>query len=96
MFFFVETKDFLSLQNQNYLSIIHTNKHLTLKSYPMANKLESKYFDKLEYDKELDNSWYAFFIDRKRFTFLVIMVIMIAGWIGLKSLPLESNPEVKI
>ncbi|MDD5770488.1 MAG: efflux RND transporter permease subunit, partial [Candidatus Gracilibacteria bacterium] len=62
----------------------------------MSNKQLSQYLDKLEYDKKLDDSWYAFFIDRKRFTILIILIITIAGWIGLKSLPLESTPEVKI
>lgn len=62
----------------------------------MTNKLESQYLDKLEYDKSLDNSWYSFFIDRKRFTILIILMVMIAWWLWLKSLPLESNPEVNI
>ncbi|MDD4151136.1 MAG: efflux RND transporter permease subunit [Candidatus Gracilibacteria bacterium] len=62
----------------------------------MADKIESKYLENLEYDKNLDNSRYSFFIDRKRFTILIIMVIVIAGYLGLKSLPLESSPEVNI
>lgn len=62
----------------------------------MTKKMESQYLDKLEYDTQLDTSWYAFFIDRKRFTLLVIIMIMIAGWIGLKALPLESQPEINI
>jgi len=62
----------------------------------MTKKTLSQYLDKLEYDKSLDKSWYAFFIDRKRFTILVILMIIIAWFIGLKSLPLESTPEVNI
>ena len=62
----------------------------------MTNKIESKYLNQLEYDKKLDNSWYAFFVDRKRFTILIIMMIFVAGYLWLKSLPLESNPEVNI
>lgn len=57
---------------------------------------ESLYLEKLRYDPELDNSWFAFFIERKRFLFLLIAIICIAGYLGLKSLPLESNPEVSI
>ncbi|MDD5213092.1 MAG: efflux RND transporter permease subunit [Candidatus Gracilibacteria bacterium] len=62
----------------------------------MTNKIESKYLAALEYDKNLDKSWYAFFIDRTRFTILIIMMIVVAGYLGLKSLPLESNPEINI
>jgi len=47
----------------------------------MTNKIESKYLNQLEYDKNLDNSWYAFFVDRKRFTILVIMMIVVAGYL---------------
>lgn len=57
---------------------------------------ESLYLEKLQYDPKLDDSWFAFFIDRKRFLFLLIIIIGIAGYLGLKALPLESNPEVNI
>lgn len=57
---------------------------------------ESLYLEKLTYDPKLDDSWFAFFIDRKRFLFLLIAIICIAGYLGLKSLPLESQPEVNI
>ncbi len=57
---------------------------------------ESIYLEKLEFDESLNNSWMSFFIDRTRFTWLVIMVITIAWLLGLKSLPLESTPEVDI
>ena len=57
---------------------------------------ESLYLEKLQYDPKLDDSWFAFFIDRKRFLFLLIIIIIIAGYLGLKALPLESNPEVSI
>lgn len=57
---------------------------------------ESLYLEKLRYDESLDDSWFAFFIDRKRFLFLLIFIIIIAGYLGLRSLPLESNPEVNI
>lgn len=57
---------------------------------------ESLYLEKLQYDPNLDDSWFAFFIDRKRFLFLLIAIICIAGYLGLKALPLESQPEVNI
>lgn len=57
---------------------------------------ESLYLKKLRYDPKLDDSWFAFFIDRKRFLFLLIGIITIAGVLGLRSLPLESNPEINI
>ncbi|MDD5198148.1 MAG: efflux RND transporter permease subunit [Candidatus Gracilibacteria bacterium] len=57
---------------------------------------ESLYLEKLQYDPKLDDSWFAFFIDRKRFLFLLIFIITIAGILGLRSLPLESNPEINI
>lgn len=57
---------------------------------------ESPYLKKLRYDPKLDDSWFAFFIDRKRFLFLLIGIITIAGVLGLRSLPLESNPEINI
>ena len=57
---------------------------------------ESLYLEKLKYDPKLDDSWFAFFIDRKRFLFLLIFIITIAGVLGLRSLPLESNPEINI
>lgn len=57
---------------------------------------ESLYLEKLTYDPKLDDSWFAFFIDRKRFLFLLIGIICIVGYLGVTSLPLESNPEVSI
>lgn len=57
---------------------------------------ESLYLEKLQYDPKLDDSWFAFFIERKRFLFLLIAIICIAGYLGLKALPLESQPEVNI
>lgn len=62
----------------------------------MKQHNESIYLEKLEFDEKLNNSWMSFFIDRTRFTWLVIMVITIAWLLWLKSLPLESTPEVDI
>lgn len=62
----------------------------------MKKHNESIYLEKLEFDEKLNSSWMSFFIDRTRFTWLVIMVIFIAGFLWLKSLPLESTPEVDI
>lgn len=57
---------------------------------------ESIYLEKLEFDENLNNSWMSFFIDRTRFTWLVIILIIIAWLLGLRSLPLESSPSVDI
>lgn len=62
----------------------------------MSKKQESIYLDKLKFDEELNNSWFTFFIDKTRFTWLVIIVIIVAWFLGLRSLPLESNPEINI
>jgi multidrug efflux pump subunit AcrB len=59
-------------------------------------KIDSIYLDKLEYDPKLDHSPFKFFLDRVRFLFLFIIVITIAWLISLRSLPLESTPEVQI
>ena len=56
----------------------------------------SAYLDQLTYDPALDKSWFAFFIDRTRFLGLIVFMVLAAGFIALKSLPLESNPEVEI
>lgn len=58
--------------------------------------IDSVYLDSLEYDPELENSIFTFFIDRPRFLILMIFIIGIAGFLGLRALPLESTPEVKI
>ena len=58
--------------------------------------MKSKYLDQLKYDKKLDDSWFSFFLERTRFLFLLIAIIFIAGFISLRSLPLESSPEVQI
>lgn len=62
----------------------------------MSKQNESIYLQQLEFDEKLNNSWISFFIDRTRFTWLVIMIIIIAWWMWISSLPLESNPEVDI
>ncbi|MDR0772277.1 MAG: hypothetical protein LBF15_04550 [Candidatus Peribacteria bacterium] len=59
-------------------------------------KNNSIYLENLEFDEKLNHSWMAFFINKMRFTWLVIMLIAIAGILGLRSLPLESTPEVDI
>jgi len=62
----------------------------------MKKENQSIYLQNLEYDPKLDHSWKAFFIDRVRFMWLLLIMIFIAGYFGLKSLPLESTPEVDI
>lgn len=59
-------------------------------------QIKSKYLDQLKFDPELNNSWSNFFLTRFRFVLLLVWIITIFGLISLKSLPLESNPEVKI
>jgi len=62
----------------------------------MTKNTQNAYLDKLKFDKKLNNSLWSFFIDRTRFTWLVIIMIVIAWFIWLKNLPLESNPAVNI
>ena len=56
----------------------------------------SIYLDWLEFDEKLNKSWMSFFIDRTRFTWLIIIIIALAWILWVKSLPLESMPEVDI
>lgn len=62
----------------------------------MSKHNESIYLEKLEFDENLNKSWMSFFIDRTRFTWLIIIVIAVAWYLWLSSLPLESSPEVDI
>ncbi len=57
---------------------------------------DNKYISKLVYDPELEKSWFTFFTDKFRVILLFIIVFIIAGIIALKSLPLESTPEVDL
>lgn len=57
---------------------------------------DNRYLEQLTYDPELDKSWFTFFTDKFRIVFLLILVIIIAGVISLRSLPLESTPEVDL
>jgi len=59
-------------------------------------KIDSIYLDNLEFDKNLEKWFFAFFLSRFRFLFLVIIIIFIAWILSLRQLPLESNPEVNI
>lgn len=59
-------------------------------------KNNSIYLENLEFDEKLNTSWWSFFIDKMRFTWLVIILLTVAWLLWLKSLPLESNPEVDI
>lgn len=62
----------------------------------MEQKEWSIYLQNLEFDEKLNKSWMAFFIDKVRFTWLILIMILIAWFLWLKSLPLESMPEVDI
>ena len=57
---------------------------------------DNKYISKLTYDPELDKSWFTFFTDKFRVVILFIILFIIAGIIALRSLPLESTPEVDL
>ncbi len=59
-------------------------------------KLESKYLDKLKFDPNLEKGFFGFFLDRTRFIYLILIIIVISWLTSVKSLPLESTPEVKI
>ena len=56
----------------------------------------ASYLDKIQYDPSLEKSWFSVFLDRSRLLTMVIAIIIIAGLLSLRSLPLESNPEVNI
>lgn len=60
------------------------------------NWTQSKYLQKLKFDEKLNDSWSNFFLTKTRFIVLLVIIILIAGILSAKSLPLESNPEVKI
>ena len=57
---------------------------------------DNKYISKLTYDPELDKSWFTFFTDKFRVIILFIAIIIIEGIVALRSLPLESTPEVDL
>jgi multidrug efflux pump subunit AcrB len=57
---------------------------------------DKKYISKLTYDPELEKSWFTFFTDKFRVILLFIIVFIVAGIIALRSLPLESTPEVDL
>lgn len=57
---------------------------------------DNKYLDQLTYDPVLDKSWFTFFTDKFRIIFLLIVMIVVAGIIALRGLPLESTPEVDL
>lgn len=60
------------------------------------HKIKSKYLDKLKFDPKLNDSWSNFFLTRTRFIILLVVIIVIAWLLSARTLPLESNPEVKI
>jgi hypothetical protein len=43
----------------------------------MSKHNENQYLEKLEFDEKLNKSWMAFFIDKKRFIWLLIFLIAI-------------------
>jgi multidrug efflux pump subunit AcrB len=57
---------------------------------------DNRYLEQLTYDPQLDKSWFTFFTDKFRIVFLLILVMVVAGIIALRGLPLESTPEVDL
>lgn len=57
---------------------------------------DNKYLNQLKYDPELDKSWFTFFTDKFRVILLLIIMMVVSGIIALRSLPLESTPEVNL
>lgn len=57
---------------------------------------DNKYISQLKYDHKLDTSWFTFFTDKFRVIFLLIIIMIVAGIIALRDLPLESTPEVDL
>ncbi len=57
---------------------------------------DNRYISKLTYDSALEKSWFTFFTDKFRVVALLIIAIIISGVIALRSLPLESTPEVDL
>lgn len=60
------------------------------------HQIKSKYLDQLKFDKSLNNSWSNFFLTKTRLIILLVIIICIAWIMSAKTLPLESNPEIKI
>jgi multidrug efflux pump subunit AcrB len=58
--------------------------------------LEGKYLQQLQFDPELEKSGFTFWTDRMRAVSLFILLVIIGGFIAIKMLPLESQPEVKL
>ncbi|MCF7820418.1 MAG: efflux RND transporter permease subunit [Candidatus Pacebacteria bacterium] len=58
---------------------------------------EEKVSEKLEkaFKKE-QKSWLGFFIKNYRFTYLIVVALIIFGFIAMLTLPKESEPEVKV
>ncbi len=46
--------------------------------------------------KKEQNSWLGFFIKNYRFTYLIIIAIIVFGLVALFTIPKESEPEVKV
>lgn len=79
------------LENKNESSQLEL-----IKAEESLDKWTSIYLDSLEFDEKLNKSWMSFFVDRSRFTWLVILMITIAWILWVRSLPLESMPEIDI
>ncbi len=58
--------------------------------------MKSKYLDKLKFNPSLESGFFWFFIKRTRLVYLILIIIIISWLLSLRSLPLESSPEVKI
>lgn len=57
---------------------------------------DSIYLNQLEFKEEDGKSWMSFFINNFRLVIMIIVMLFAIGAYALFTLPLESNPEVKI
>jgi len=62
----------------------------------MSKNNANQYLEKLEFNEKLNHSWIAFFIDKKRFIWLLIFLIAILWYKWYQSLDLEANPDLQI
>lgn len=53
-------------------------------------------YETVVFDPNLEKGWFASFLSRFRLLALILIIITVAGWLAMRSLPLESSPEVNI
>lgn len=53
-------------------------------------------YETVIFDPELEKGWFSSFLSRFRLLALILIIITVAGLLAMRSLPLESTPEVNI